>query len=471
MELKYSITENCIVRRLREYIILGMIHARKNNDLFPYLIGAYILAKLDDKYLLDVDYLKEKLGSIKSILCNHDDRLISNIRFVIEALLIYKLLYMYKTLNSEHKRMIKVVLEAIRSKKWLKSIDLASYVIFLLHDINGFSNIIKDAYDFLLEKINRPNSAFPSVIFGISFMPRKEDMNIVAEAITKFIGSFDENLLNIGKLSKLGIGLLNLRKTGLNIDDSLLYRIVEKLESLISSDICNDVIYDLERKLREAASLISAGFNDDEANRIIRDDHSAVSKAIEISNGKIILSSSAWYPHVPVEDLESYSFALWLLYLMKRDKCYIVNKKDWDKIQLAVKSLEDKVVHIEKKAAHYTRISSILFSILLIIQYYFLLLPFYFNFDINKFSSLIIFILENGNNYSKLMSILSSSLTTTSIFNVIFDILVIFIPLILLIAHIRCINIIFRKGMIDRYIVLRQIPILSWILKNLKVME
>jgi len=453
----YTVVENEIVRDLKRYIIFGIEYAKKVDRIFPYSLGLIILRRISAEYKVDYAYLKEKIKAVKRVIMNGDLRPILDVEFIIGIILAYRLLHDYKMLDKEETNILKDLLNIVSSRRWLNSIDLMSYVSFALHDIKEFEDVLRDVTSILVQKYatmrspEEQRSIIP-IIFGLSFIPNTvEVLRGVEEICEKVI---QENTLSIRELAKLGIGLYNLMRLNISSQEALLFNIVERIEENLRNELYNKIDYEIQRGIRDAASLILAGFNEREANEMLRRYSSDIADFIEIKDQKVILNEIPQPLHIPALDIETYALALWFLYLMDRKELYILDRKNFKLAENGVKLYQSGYIPIENKWAMMVKWTSILlaFSLTLLIAWQLL------SKQINALIEALrgAFIEDPWRVLNIFLSYSAPPLVITLLL------------LMLSITYARVLDIVLSKGRIDRVTLIMQVPLINRIYRSLK---
>ena len=457
LQLMYTVVENEVVRDLKRYIIFGVEYARKIDRLFPYSLGLVVLKRISIIRSVDYDYLKEKIRIVKKVIENGDLRPILDVEFIIGIVLAYRLLHDYRMLDKEETEIIKDLLNIISCRKWLNSIDLMSYVSFALHDLKEFENVLNDIASILAQKytsIKLPEEQrlIISIIFGLSFIPNKAQILRGIEEICKKV--VHENMLNVREMAKLGIGLYNLMKLDISSQEDQLFNIVERIEKDLRDELHNKINYDVQRGIREAASFILAGFNEREANEMLRRYSSDIADFIEIRGQKVILNKIPQLAPFPALDVETYALVLWFLHLMNREKLYVLDHKNFKLAENSVKLYQSGYILIESRWAMIVKWVSILLASTLTLLIAWQLLD-------TQISTLI-----------EALRIASGSLDPWRILNIFLSYstpsLVITLLLMFTITYARVLDIVLSKGRIDKVTLIMQIPLINRIYRLLK---
>jgi len=454
----YTIVENDVVRDLKRYIIFGIEYARKVDRLFPYSLGLVVLKRISAIRNIDYGYLKEKIRVVKKVMENGDLRPILDVEFIIGIVLAYRLLHDCRMLDKEDTEIIKDLLNIVGSRKWLNSFDLMSYVSFALHDLKEFENVLNDIASILAQKytsikLPEEQKLIIPIVFGLSFIPNKAQILRGIEEICKKV--VHENMLNVREMAKLGIGLYNLIKLNISSQEALLFNIVERIEKDLRDELHNRINYDIQRGIREAASLILAGFNEREANEMLRRYSSDIADFIEIKGQKVILNKIPQPAHIPALDVETYALALWFLHLMDREKLYVLDRKNFKLAENGVKLYQSGYIPIESKWAMIVKWISILlaFSLTLLVAWQLLG---------NQISALIgaLRIASGSPDPWRILNIFLSYSTPPLVITLLL--------LMLSITYARVLDIVLSKGRIDKVTLIMQVPLVNRIYRLLK---
>jgi len=332
-----------------------------------------------------------------------------------------------------------------------------SYVSFALHDLKEFENVLNDIASILAQKytsIKLPEEQrlIISIIFGLSFIPNKAQILRGIEEICKKV--VHENMLNVREMAKLGIGLYNLMKLDISSQEDQLFNIVERIEKDLRDELHNKINYDVQRGIREAASFILAGFNEREANEMLRRYSSDIADFIEIRGQKVILNKIPQLASLSALDVETYALALWFLHLMNREKLYVLDHKNFKLAENSVKLYQSGYILIESRWAMIVKWVSILLASTLTLLIAWQLLD-------TQISTLI-----------EALRIASGSLDPWRILNIFLSYstpsLVITLLLMFTITYARVLDIVLSKGRIDKVTLIMQIPLINRIYRLLK---
>ncbi len=458
IQLMYTVVENEVVKDLKRYVIYGVENARRIDKLYPYSLGVIVLRRTSVEYDVDFDYLKEKIKTVKKVMEDGDLRPILDVEFIIGIVLAYRLLHDYKVLSREEIKVIKDLLSIIGSRKWLNSIDLMAFTCFALQDIKEFEDVLNDVASTLAPKyttikLSEKRELIVPIVFGLSFIPSKAQFLKGLESVYEDL--VREGMLSARDLAKLGIGLYNLMKLGIYSQEALLFRIVEKLENTLRDELRNKISYNIQRGIREATCLVLAGFNEREANEMLRRYSSDIADFIEIRGQKVILNKIPQPTHIPALDVETYALALWFLHLMDREELYVLDRENFKLAENGVKLYQSSYIPIESKWAMIVKWISILlaFSLTLLIAWQLLG---------GQISALI-----------EALRIASGSPDPWRILNMFLSystppLVITLLLLMLSITYTRVLDIVLSKGRIDKVTLIMQVPLVNRIYRLLK---
>ena len=344
MDFVYTEMDNIAIETLRRQIQLEVEVARKADNLFSYSLGvlALICSKMDMD--VDYDYLLSKFQKIKEEINLGNINLALDIELIIGLVLAFKLLSELKEVKSMEKEVITALLHEVKDRNWLESADLASYTLFALSGLNDFEKINESAKFYLLKTqkkiIKHSRKLSPKLItaiFGLSFTDAQVD-----EGISNILDFSSIDRLNLKELAKLGIVLNRYNNEKFSKEINL---IASKIEDRIRKEFYESESFRIREGIRNAASLIAAGFSEEESNNYL--ETLELSDLIKIRSESIVLKVPS--PKVfPSIDTEGHSLALIFFSLIGREKLYVLDKNSLELARRGISTLKEGFVPIKR---------------------------------------------------------------------------------------------------------------------------
>jgi len=453
--LIFTEIENIITKSLKNQILLEIENAKKNDNLFSYSLG-HIALKLTTKTYSDIDfhYLKSKFQTVKNALHSGKIKSILNIEFLAGIVLAFRLLHecKYKKISATEKKILNKLLMIVSDENWLNSDDLASYTIFALHDLKGFESIISKAAsklfdEFMTAKRRRNLRKLTMTMFGLSFTDKgAQIINNISD--TEIKGIVSDQLADVKDLARLGISLYNL---GFNTSTNkqLIADLVQKIEDKLREEFYGTLNFLVQQGIKEAASLIIAGFNERESNDMLKRISERLADLIEIKGQTIVLKQIPLPIELPTMDIEAHSLALILLTLTGREKLYVLDEENLNLVLQGVKGLKKDFTPIKNNLTTLIRWISIFLAFTIIIT-----------------TSYVFF----GARFQEIIGILQLAIgkNPTALLALTQPTIIIFIEIWLTVTWARFLDLVFKKGEVDRENLIEIMPIIDWLYAFLK---